>query len=81
MKPKTPASGRDADAAGHGAPAAKAKREPKTIATLLSRASGQRGSPAGKGRGFPAAKGKDKRHAVSNGLQSHRRSARSRKTA
>lgn len=55
--------------------------EPKTIATLLSRATGQRGAPAGKGRGFPAAKGKDKRHPVSNELQSLRRSGRGRKHA
>lgn len=51
----------------------------------MARATGQRGSPAGKGRLIPAAAGqgkrKDKRHAVSNQLQSRRRSARGRKAA
>lgn len=61
--------------------AASARRKPKSVETLLSRATGQRGAPAGKGRGFPAAKGKDKRHPVSNALQSRRRSGRGRKQA
>lgn len=81
MKPRAKTSRREIAAAARSARESKAKREPKAIETLLSRASGQRGSPAGKGRGFPAAKGKDKRRAVSNGLQSRRRSARSRKAA
>ncbi len=62
-------------------PAGPSRPEPKRVETLISRASGQRGSPAGKGRGFPAAKGKDKRHPVSNALQSRRRSGRGRKSA
>ncbi len=67
-RPKRPRTGND-------------RREPKTVETLLSRATGQRGAPAGKGRGFPDAKGKDKRHPVSNELQSLRRSGRGRKHA
>ncbi|MGH9491218.1 MAG: hypothetical protein ACRD2F_03880 [Terriglobales bacterium] len=83
-RPRRSASGTSAPPGAAPRPTQPA-REPKPIETLLARATGQRGSPAGKGRRIPSASGggqrMDKRRAVSNQLQSRHRSARGRKAA